>query len=142
MPLINGQFKIGEVLIGSWNVHSIWKKINSFRYNKLNDTDVLDVLTKYKIFGLLETHHVATESDNLHIPNYVCFRLCRKKDPTKRRFKASGGIAVYVHDSLRPGITRMPESGTESIFLKLKKGFCWPQPRYLPLFCILCSSLQ
>ena len=111
MPLINGKFKIGEMSIGAWNVHGIWSRINSFRYNKINDGNVLEVLLKYKIFCLIETHHIATESDLLHIPNYKCFDLCRKKDPTKKRFKASGGLAAYVHDSIRPGVTRMPESG-------------------------------
>ena len=62
-------------------------------------------------------------SDLLHIPNYKCFDLCRKKDASKRHFKASGGLAAYVHDSLRPGVIRMPESGTETIILKLKKDF-------------------
>ena len=71
MPLQNGKFVIGETFIGAWNVHSIWSRINSFRYNKINDSNVLDVLLKYKIFCLIETHHVATESDMLHIPNYV-----------------------------------------------------------------------
>ena len=142
MPLVNGKFRIGEVNIGSWNVHSIWSRINSFRYNKLNDPNVLSVLTKFQIFGLLETHHVATESDNLHIPNYICFNLCRKKDPNKRRFKASGGIAVYVHEKLRPGITRMPESGTESIFLKMKKEFFgFSQDIYICFaYCVPASS--
>ena len=123
MPFINDKFRIGEVSIGAWNLHGIWSKINSFRYNKINDAQVLDVLTRFKIFCLIETHHVATESDLLHIPNYVKFDLCRKKDPTKRRFKASGGLAAYVHESIRPGVTRMPESGTEAIFLKMKKEF-------------------
>ena len=123
MPLQDGKFKIGEISIGAWNVHGIWCKINSFRYNIINDSNVLDVLQKYKIFCLIETHHVASESDLLHIPNYKCFDLCRKKDPNKRRFKASGGLAAYVHDSLRPGVTKMPESGTEAIILKLKKEF-------------------
>ena len=123
MPLIDGKFKIGETYIGAWNLSGIWTRINSFRYNKLNDGNVLDVLLKYNIFCILETHHVATESDLLHIPDYKCFNLCRKKDPTKKRFKASGGLAAYVHNSLRPGVTRMPESGTEAIILKLKKDF-------------------
>ena len=123
MPLQNGKFQIGEVNIGAWNIHGIFKKINSFRYNKVNDSNVLRVLQKYKIFCLIESHHIATESDLLHIPGYKCFDLCRKKDPNKRRFKASGGLAAYVHQSLRPGVTKMPESGTESIIFKLDKVF-------------------
>ena len=123
MPLHNGKFKIGEVLVGAWNIHGIFSRINSFRYNKVNDSSVLNVLQKFKLFCLIETHYVATESDLLHIPGYKCFDLCRKKDPTKRRFKASGGLAAYVHESIRPGVTRMPESGTESIIFKMKKDF-------------------
>ena len=37
--------------------------------------------------------------------------------------KASGGIAVFVHDSLRPGVCKVPLTGTETVILKLKSEF-------------------
>ena len=91
MPLQNGKFQIGEVNIGAWNIHGIFKKINSFRYNKVNDSNVLRVLQKYKIFCLIESHHIATESDLLHIPGYKCFDLCRKKTLIKGALKHQVG---------------------------------------------------
>ena len=125
MPFRDNTFVLGEIGIGAWNIHGMWKRINSFRYNKLNDSHVLDQLLRFKIFCLIETHHVASEADYLHIPDFKCFNICRPKDRNKKRFKASGGLAAYVHSSLRPGVTKMPESGTESIILKLKKRFFW-----------------
>ena len=90
MPIQNGQFKICEVAVGAWNIHGIFQRINSFRYNKLNDSNVLDVLHKYKIFCLIESHHVATESDLLHISGYKCFDLCRKKTLVKNELRHQG----------------------------------------------------
>ena len=68
MPQQNRPFKIREVTIGAWNLHGLFHTINSFRYLKINDSCVRDVLHKYQIFCLIKTHHVATESDLLHIP--------------------------------------------------------------------------
>ena len=118
MVLSEGKFHLSEISINCWNIHGIWKRLNSFRYNKLNDPYILQTLRKHKIFGLIETHHLSSEDAFLHIDGFKCFNICRPK-----RKKASGGLAVYVANSIRAGVTKMPLSGTESIFLKLKKEF-------------------
>ena len=71
-----------------------------------------------QIFGLIETHHLSTEDAFLHINGYKCFNVCRPKVK-----KSSGGLAVYVDNNMRAGVSKMPSSGTESIILKLKKEF-------------------
>ena len=118
MVFINGTFHISELPIGCWNINGIWKRINTFRYNKLNDPYVQKILFRYKIFGLIETHHVSTEEANLQFDGFKCFSICRPK-----RKKASGGLSVYVHSSLRVGVSKVPLPGTECIILKLKKDF-------------------
>jgi hypothetical protein len=118
MVLSNGKFYLSELGINCWNIYGIWKRLNSFRYNKLNDPYILQILRKHKIFGLIETHHLSSEDAFLHIEGYKCYNICRPKGK-----KASGGLAVYVDNSLRGGVTKMPLSGTESVFLKLKKEF-------------------
>ena len=59
----------------------------------------------------------------MHIPDYKCFSICRPKDKNVRRHKASGGLAAYVHTSIRPGVVKVPLPGTEILTLKLKKDF-------------------
>ena len=116
-------FRVNEVGVGSWNIDGIWRRINGYRYNKLNDPFVLDQITRDKIFCISETHHIASEEGLLHIPDYKCFSICRPKDKNVRRHKASGGLAAYVHTSIRPGVAKVPLPGTEILVLKLKKHF-------------------
>ena len=115
MVLIDGKFSLSELGISCWNIHSIWKRINSFRYNKINDPYIQNLLVKNRIFCLIETHHTSSEEASL---GYKCFSVCRPK-----RKKASGGLAAYVDTRIRAGVVRVPLPGTESIVLKLKKDF-------------------
>ena len=100
MVFINEKFYLSELGLGCWNIQGIWKRINSFRYNKLNDPNVLESLLKDKIFGLVETHHKSNEEQSLHINGYKCFSICRPKRKNVQYHKASGGLAVYVHQSI------------------------------------------
>ena len=67
----------------------------------------------------METHHIASQATDLHINGYQNFSVCRKKNKNK----ASGGLVVYVRKEIRPGVSKIPRGGTESICLKLKKEF-------------------
>ena len=115
----NGKFTFSEISIGAWNIHNIWQRINSFRYNP----DFLDFIKKKKVFGLIETHHTADETGDLRINGFKCFSLCRPKDKNKKRYKPSGGIAAYVHKSILPGVEKVPSSGSEALILKLRKEY-------------------
>ena len=103
MVFTNDKFFLSEIGINSYNINGIWKRINSFRYNKVNDPFFQNFLRKYQIFGLIETHHLSTEDACLHIDGYKCFNICRPKGK-----KASGGPAVYVHNSIKAGVAKMP----------------------------------
>ena len=110
-----------ELKIGAWNINSIWKNINSFKYNKLQNPDFINVIKNKRIFSLIETHHTADESDSLYIEGYKCFSICRPKPKNKKRYKPSGGLAAYVHTSILSGVEKLSFPGSESIILKLKK---------------------
>ena len=112
MVIVNNRFYISELNIGCWNIDGIWKRINSFRYNNLHDAHVQDIIKGNKIFCFLATHHIAGEEGDLHIDGYQCFSLCRPKSKTSKKPKASGGIACYVHKSIRPGVLKIPRAGT------------------------------
>ena len=60
----------------SWNINGIFKRINNFRYNKLDDPSFWDTVKDEKIFALLETHHTVVEIDKLEIEGFKCFNLC------------------------------------------------------------------
>ena len=80
MVVLEGKFYLSELGVNCWNICGIWKRLNSFRYNKLNDPYILKTLTKHQIFGLVETHHLSTEDALLHIDGYKCFNVCGQRE--------------------------------------------------------------
>ena len=106
--------------VKAWNIYGIFKNINGFLYNKLQDHDFINHIKNYLIFGLIETHHTSDDIDKLQIFGYKCFQSCRKKLKFGRKH---GGLAVYVHSSVLPGVSKLPLAGSETIILKLKKDF-------------------
>ena len=103
-----------------WNVHGLFTQINGCRYSKLNNPEFCSFFEKDHIFALIETWHSQQDVDALEIPGYKCYSVCRPRNAhTKGR--PSGGIAVYIKDFLRNGITKCQSKSTEDIFLKLKK---------------------
>ena len=86
-----------DLPIVSWNIHGIFSRHSGFRYNKLHSPLFRSAVGNAKIFGLLETHHVASDIDQLQLPGFKCYNVCRKKMSQGRN---SGGIAVYVHESI------------------------------------------
>ena len=122
MVIVNNQYFLSQVSISSWNINGIFQRINSFRYNKLNDVYVREILLQHKVFGLIETHHTSKEIADLNcFSEYKCFNTCRPVNDKKKRVKPSGGIAVYIHESIRKGVIKVPHSGTETLWIKFKK---------------------
>ena len=115
--------KLSQIGIAAWNINGFTKKINNFTYNKLHDENVLETLLKNKIFCLIETHHTADQVGSLHVEGYKNHSICRPKPCNVRRYKPSGGLSLYIHFSLVPGVAIMAEPGTESVFVQLKKEF-------------------
>ena len=109
-----------DLPIVSWNIHGLFKQHAGFRYNKLHSPYFMDSVGNAKIFALIETHHTATEIDQLQITGYKCYNVCRKKRQMGRN---SGGIAVYVDKNILDGVTKIQSSGSENILIKLKQTF-------------------
>ena len=129
-----------QLEIGAWNIHGFKQNINSFKYNKLENPEFLKVVSRFSLFSLLETHHTAEEVGKLHIPDYKSHSLCRPKSKNMKRNKASGGISVYAHSSIAEGVKFMPESGTESVFVKLKKEYFDMYEDIFVCFSYLCPA--
>ena len=113
------KFNITDLPIVSWNVHGIFSRHSGFRYNKLHSPFFKDAIGDAKLFGLVETHHVASEIDQIQLEGFKCYNVCRKK---KRMGRNSGGIAVYVHETLLKGVQKIPSSGSENLLIKLKQS--------------------
>ena len=111
---------ITDLPIVSWNLHGVFSRLSGNRYNKLHSPFFKDAVGNAKIFGLLETWHLSTDIDQLQIEGFKCYNVCRKK---KRLGRNSGGIAVYVHESLTQGVQKIPSSGSENLLIKLKQNF-------------------
>ena len=113
-------FSCSELSIQCWNIHGLFHNINGFSYNKLESPHVVEQIENKKIFCFIETHHTADDIDKIQILGFKCYQACRKKLKFGRK---SGGIAVYVHNSLLAGVSKVATVGSESILLKLSKGF-------------------
>ena len=115
------KFHMSDLQITCWNIHGIFNRIEGFRYSKLQSPHFWDMIGKSKIFCLIETHHLASEIDQIQINGYKCFNVSRKKKSNRGR--NSGGIAVYVCNSILHGVSKIPSSGSENMLIKLNKFF-------------------
>ena len=113
-------YNFTDLPIVTWNIHGIFQQHAGFRYNKLHSPYFMEAINNAKIFQLIETHHTATEIDQIQITGYKCFNVCRKKRQLGRN---SGGIAVYVENSLLDGIRKIPSSSSESFLIKLNQCY-------------------
>ena len=116
------QYKLSQLAICSYNINGIWRRINGFRYNKLANPFVQNIFEKYKIIGLIETMHEQSEIGDLHVNGFKCHTKCRPKNKKKGN-KPSGGISVYIHESIKTGVSFLSRPGSESIWLKLSAEF-------------------
>ena len=121
--MINEKFyKLSEISITSFNIHGLFQNINNFRYNMLVHPYVLKLFEKYKIVALLETHHEQSQISDLNVQNFKCHSKCRPK-AKKKGNKPSGGLAVYIHHSIKPGVTFLSKPGSETIWIELDCDF-------------------
>ena len=74
------EYKATDLPIVSFNIHGVFTNLGGFRYCKLQSPDFFNAVNNAKIFGLIETHHTASEIDQIQIAGYKCFNVCRKKE--------------------------------------------------------------
>ena len=117
---MSDKFKVTDLPIVSWNIHGLFTRQCGFRYSKLESPFFQNAINNAKIYALLETHHTASEIDQLQIEGFKCYNVCRKK---KQFGRNSGGIAVYVHNSLLKGVQKIPSPGSENLLLKLNQNY-------------------
>ena len=111
--------RILDFTIQCWNINGIFTNINGFKYSKLDNPLFDKIVEQHSIFGLIETHHTCEDIDRLQIKGYKCYQACRKKLKYGRKH---GGIAVYVRDTLLPGVSKLATTGSETVQIKLDKN--------------------
>ena len=120
-------YNFTDLPIVTWNIHGVFQQLARFRHNKLHSPFFMEAIKGAKIFSIIETWHTATEIDQIQLSGYKCFNVCRKKRQYGRN---SGGIAVYVDNSILDGVRLIPSTGSENILIRLKKNFLWLKQRY------------
>ena len=100
-----------------WNINGLECKINGIKRNKLDDQDVIDSLSKSDFIGLVETH--ADSNTDISLNGYYVFRKDRPRN--KKAWRASGGIAVLVKESLRNACKIDPVSDSDVVWVRVHK---------------------
>ena len=123
VPLLSG-----TVHIGAWNIDCLHSRLLGERTSKLCYSEVADLLKTLDIFCLSETHCGA--SDNIEFEGYHIVHNLRPK--SRRAPRNFGGLAVGVKTTLLKGVSFLPITNSEYIWLKLNKTFFgMPQDVYL-----------
>ena len=102
--------------IASWNVQGINRdaKTNLDKWN-----DIKKEISKFDIFAIQETHLCPGQS--LSCSGYATFQKQRDKDP-KAPYH-SGGIAVFIKQTIIDGISSLNSECNDLMWFKLKKEF-------------------
>ena len=72
-------FQKSELAINCWNIYGLFNNRDGHRYNKLDLPELVEHVSQFKLFGLVESHHTADDTSQLAIVNFKCFQVCRKK---------------------------------------------------------------
>lgn len=97
----------------SWN-------INGLSTHKIGDIDFVKYICNYDIIFLYESW--ANEHTKININGYTCLN-CFRKFQHKRSKRCSGGIVVYIKESLQKGISVVKTYHDAIIWVKLDKNF-------------------
>ena len=103
--------------ISSWDINGLECKINGIKSIKLNDQDVIDNLSKSDFIGLVETH--ADSYTDIALKGYYVFHLDRPRN--KKAWKASGGMAVLVKETLRNACKFESVSDSDVVWVRVQK---------------------
>ena len=103
--------------IGCWNINGIYEKVNNVKINKLEDETFLNVLKRFDILCLQETH--IGPNDKPTIPeDYVPVPHCRSISSNNRYF---GGMLLLIRKSIKGLVSTKKDFDQDIIEVLLKK---------------------
>ena len=101
-----------------WNINGIHKRFNGVqRVSLLNKDDCVRVVKNQDIFCFAETK--TNSNENLDIDGYINKTICRKR--SMRAKLDSGGLALYIKETLTKSITIIPHTCSEYIWIQINK---------------------
>ena len=106
-----------KLTVSSWNAHGLFYRLNNERHSKLKDPDIVKYLNS-DIIGIVETK--ACETDNIYLQGYSLISKTNRPRLSKGIY---GGVAVFCKVGISKGITPLPVTHSEYIWVKLKKSF-------------------
>ena len=108
--------------IAYWNIRGLYRREGSRKILKLSEDELIDCVSGNDIICLTEIHIGDNiDKESLKIKNYDEFVNVRKRGKNAKR--DSGGLLLYIKSCLKPGITVIPYTSSEFIWIKLKKDF-------------------
>lgn len=102
-----------------WNIDGLHYRDNNKRLSKANKDDIKDIFMKHDIICLTETH--CSYNDTIDLEGYSIVMNIRPKSPKAN--KHSGGLAICIKNSIKPGIKFLPITSSEYMWFKLDKKF-------------------
>jgi len=108
-----------SLAISYWNIDGLYERINNQRICKFENELFSEKVKNFDIIGLVETH--CETKDQPILEGYNIYNNCRKKSLGAR--KASGGLAICIHQAIAKGITIIPPTNSEISWICLKKHF-------------------
>ena len=97
----------------SWNIEGFSKKVN--------DSELMDYLSSFDIFGLLETWECCPDGFENIFPEHSCLFMPAVK--VSKYGRAMSGIMVYIKTKLMQYVKRLFTECNFGIFLLLDKTF-------------------
>ena len=99
--------------IASWNVHGLTR-------NKLQNTDFINTICKNDIIFLYEIW--TSKNSSLQINGFECYNFYRRYQ-SRRANRSSGGVVLYIRNSIAKGIEIVKNHHDSITWMKLKKCF-------------------
>ena len=93
--LINNTAISGILRIGIWNIHGYKSKELG---NKIKQTEVIEIIKRHDIFGVVESH--AESNSDLEVEGFKYYARARPKSGTKY---SGGGCVIYQQKSEKRG---------------------------------------
>jgi exonuclease III len=109
-----------NIEIACWNVNGLMKREGNKSICKLSKSGFSETIKQFDIVCLLETK-VGPDVNLIFDRNFVETAVYRNKKKSATMF--SGGLVLYVRSTLREGITFIPPTSSEYMWIKLKKDF-------------------
>jgi len=99
---------------------AMWN-IEGLTTDKINDPHFLKTISQFSIIGFVETW--TNDSDSIfNIPGFHFVDGSNRKKHRKAR-RNSGGINIFVKNSLSKGVKKLPKSHNDILWIRLDHSF-------------------